>query len=158
MDALKMTTLAKSWVNVPKQKTCKISPNLPFKLQILNNTNKEVKIDASDCSSIKYLEHIHLSIKLLSTERGKTSLVLTSPSLTISTLLMERKNDKSTKGYNFQIWPMMSVHFWGEPVVFNNKHGHWWLRINNSGSWPSNLIDWEITFYGTETIPQSVSA
>lgn len=58
---------------------------------------------------------------------GNLRLVLTSPSGTPSTLLMERPRDVVSS--NFDDWPFLSVHFWGE-----NPRGRWTLHVVNAGN------------------------
>ncbi len=54
----------------------------------------------------------------------------------------------------FEAWPMMSVHFWGEPVVDPVLGGTWALNINNQGDRPAVLNDWGLVFYGCAIDPQ----
>ena len=49
---------------------------------------------------------------------------------------------------------MMSVHFWGEPVLSPTYGGVWSLTLNNAGNRPCILNDWGMTFYGTRLDPQ----
>ena len=53
----------------------------------------------------------------------------------------------------FANWPMMSVHFWGEPVTTGGS-SKWKLLVRNSGDRPADLKRWSLTFYGTEEDPQ----
>merc|ERR1712047_232662 len=63
--------------------------------------------------------------------------------------------DQIRTGFSlFKTWPMMSVHYWGEPVVVPDVGGVWTLTIDNRGDRPCVLNDWQIRFYGTETDPQ----
>merc|ERR1712029_998187 len=63
--------------------------------------------------------------------------------------------DQIRTGFSlFKTWPMMSVHYWGEPVVVPEVGGVWTLTIDNRGDKPCVLNDWQIRFYGTETDPQ----
>lgn len=76
--------------------------------------------------------------------------MLTSPSGTTSTLLFERPRDVAKS--NFDDWPFMSVHFWGE-----RAEGRWTLQIINGGRRRVNqagvLSKWQLIFYGTQTNP-----
>lgn len=53
---------------------------------------------------------------------------------------------------NFDDWPFLSVHFWGEQA-----HGRWTLEIINSGSrrinQPGILKKWQLVLYGTDLNP-----
>ena len=74
---------------------------------------------------------------------------------TVSILLGPRPKDTIPTGFSkFSQWPMMSVHFWGEPVVSPTFGGVWTLTIKNSGSRPCILNDWGLTFHGTSEDPQ----
>lgn len=59
--------------------------------------------------------------------RGNLRLLLTSPMGTTSTLLFERPRDVLSS--NFDDWPFLSVHFWGEKA-----DGRWTLQIINAGN------------------------
>lgn len=82
--------------------------------------------------------------------RGNLRILLTSPSGTTSTLLFERPRDVAKS--NFDDWPFMSVHFWGE-----RADGRWTLQIINGGRRRVNqagvLSKWQLIFYGTQTNP-----
>merc|ERR1712141_799860 len=87
--------------------------------------------------------------------RGDLSVILKSPAGTQSVLLGPRPEDQIRTGFSlFKTWPMMSVHYWGEPVVDPYVGGVWTLTIDNRGDKPCVLNDWQIRFYGTETDPQ----
>ena len=74
---------------------------------------------------------------------------------TVSILLGPRPKDTIPTGFSkFSQWPMMSIHFWGEPVVSPTFGGVWTLTVKNSGSRPCILNDWGLTFYGTSEDPQ----
>ena len=49
---------------------------------------------------------------------------------------------------------MMSVHFWGEPVLNPELGGDWTMIIGNNGDKPCVLNDWQLSFYGTAFDPQ----
>ena len=102
------------------------------------------------------MEHLHLLIDLTSgARRGDLSVILKSPAGTQSVLLGPRPEDQIRTGFSlFKTWPMMSVHYWGEPVVVPDVGGVWTLTIDNRGDKPCVLNDWQIRFYGTETDPQ----
>ena len=82
--------------------------------------------------------------------RGNLRILLTSPSGTTSTLLFERPRDVVKS--NFDDWPFLSVHFWGEKA-----EGRWTLQIINGGRRRVNqagvLAKWQLVFYGTQTNP-----
>ncbi|OXU27895.1 hypothetical protein TSAR_015547 [Trichomalopsis sarcophagae] len=67
------------------------------------------------------------SVSLRFFPRGNLRLLLTSPMGTTSTLLFERPRDVLNS--NFDDWPFLSVHFWGEKA-----EGRWTLQVINAGS------------------------
>lgn len=81
---------------------------------------------------------------------GNLRILLTSPMGTTSTLLFERPRDVTNS--NFDDWPFLSVHFWGE-----KSEGRWTLQILNAGNrhvnQPGVLKKWQLIFYGTQTNP-----
>ena len=120
------------------------------------NSEQIIELDASNCGAINHMEHLHLLIDLTSgARRGDLSVILKSPAGTQSVLLGPRPEDQIRTGFSlFKTWPMMSVHYWGEPVVVPDVGGVWTLTIDNRGDKPCVLNDWQIRFYGTETDPQ----
>ena len=82
--------------------------------------------------------------------RGDIQLELTSPMGTTSIILPFRDRDSWPGEYNN--WPFMSVHFWGEDPV-----GQWELTVRNRGSGLIDITNVEFTFYGTETTPAVIS-
>ncbi len=88
-------------------------------------------MDVNGCpatlNEVRFLEHIQCKISLRFFPRGNLRIDLTSPMGTTSTLLFERPRDVVSS--NFDDWPFLSVHFWGEKV-----EGRWTLRIHNNGN------------------------
>ena len=158
MDAGAMVRLAKDWKTVPEGKVCTTNPKQSgiSNISIKGNSEKLIELDASNCGAINHMEHLHLLIDLTSgARRGDLSVILKSPAGTQSVLLGPRPEDQIRTGFSlFKTWPMMSVHYWGEPVVVPDVGGVWTLTIDNRGDKPCVLNDWQIRFYGTETDPQ----
>ena len=158
MDAGAMVRLAKDWVTVPEGKVCTTKPKQSgiSNISIKGNSEQIIELDASNCGAINHMEHLHLLIDLTSgARRGDLSVILKSPAGTQSVLLGPRPEDQIRTGFSlFKTWPMMSVHYWGEPVVVPDVGGVWTLTIDNRGDKPCVLNDWQIRFYGTETDPQ----
>ena len=158
MDAGAMVRLAKDWQTVPEGKVCTTNPkqSIDSNISIKGNSEKLIELDASNCGAINHMEHLHLLIDLTSgARRGDLSVILKSPAGTQSVLLGPRPEDQIRTGFSlFKTWPMMSVHYWGEPVVVPEVGGVWTLTIDNRGDKPCVLNDWQIRFYGTETDPQ----
>lgn len=90
-----------------------------------------VYMDVNGCpatlNEVRYLEHVQCKISLRFFPRGNLRIDLTSPMGTTSTLLFERPRDVVSS--NFDDWPFLSVHFWGEKA-----EGRWTLRIHNNGN------------------------
>jgi proprotein convertase subtilisin/kexin type 5 len=81
---------------------------------------------AGTVNEVRYLEHVQCKISLRYLPRGNLRILLTSPMGTTSTLLFERPRDVTNA--NFDEWPFLSVHFWGEKA-----DGTWTLQIINAG-------------------------
>ncbi|KAL1453686.1 hypothetical protein WDU94_010006 [Cyamophila willieti] len=99
---------------------------------------------------VRYVEHVQCKISLRFFPRGNIRILLTSPMGTTSTLLFERPRDVISS--NFDDWPFLSVHYFGEKV-----EGRWTLQIVNGGNrhvnQPGILKKWQLIFYGTSTNP-----
>jgi len=123
---------------------------------IRGGNEKSIGVDASACGNVvKFLEHLYLNIDATGGTRGNLSVLVRSPEGTESTLLGPRPKDSTATGLEkFSKWPMMSLHFWGKPVVSKIYGSVWTLTIKNIGSSPCTLNDWGLTFYGTSRDPQ----
>lgn len=83
--------------------------------------------------------------------RGDIQMELTSPQGTTSILLPYRTPDSWPGEYNK--WPFMSVHFWGE-----NPSGDWTITVRNRGNNGTVILsDVELIFYGTTSTPAVIS-
>lgn len=113
-------------------------------------THMDVNGCAGTLNEVQYLEHVQCKITLRFFPRGNLRILLTSPMGTVSTLLFERPRDVVKS--NFDDWPFLSVHFWGEKA-----EGRWRLQIINGGkrrvNQPGILSKWQLIFYGTQTNP-----
>ena len=86
-------------------------------LTVSNRTcNKEGKIN--------YLEHVVVTLHARFDRRGYLEGFLTSPSGTTSQILPYRANDVMASDFNE--WPILSMHFWGE-----DPQGDWRLRLQS---------------------------
>uniref|UniRef100_A0A1S4GGJ0 furin n=1 Tax=Anopheles gambiae TaxID=7165 RepID=A0A1S4GGJ0_ANOGA len=155
MDAGAMVSLAEQWTTVPSQHICKsreINEDRPIEVSVgyTLQTHMDVNGCAGTVNEVRFLEHVQCKITLRFFPRGNLRILLTSPMGTTSTLLFERPRD-ITKS-NFDDWPFLSVHFWGE-----RAEGRWTLQILNGGprrvSQPGILSKWQLIFYGTQTNP-----
>uniref|UniRef100_A0A1B6CCM9 furin n=1 Tax=Clastoptera arizonana TaxID=38151 RepID=A0A1B6CCM9_9HEMI len=155
MDGGAMVDLAEQWVSVPNQHICK-SQEINEEKQIESSYGSAltVAMDVDAClgtlNEVRYLEHVQCKVSLRFFPRGNLRLLLTSPMGTTSTLLFERPRDVVSS--NFDDWPFLSVHFWGEKA-----EGRWTLQIINAGNrhvnQPGILLKWQLVFYGTATNP-----
>lgn len=155
MDAGGMVSLAEQWTIVPPQHICKsreinedrpIDGSVGYTLQ----THMDVNGCAGTINEVRFLEHVQCKITLRFFPRGNLRILLTSPMGTTSTLLFERPRDVVKS--NFDDWPFLSVHFWGEKA-----EGRWTLQIINGGRRRVNqagiLSKWQLIFYGTQSNP-----
>ena len=115
---------------------------------------------AAEDVCINKLEHVHAIVSLrlgrLSrymggrrTNRGKHSITLTSPSGTVSELLLQRPRDSShfVNDYAFKEWEFMTLFNWDE-----DPKGTWTLKIDDhAGSpWSKKLhFSWRLKLTGT---------
>lgn len=84
-------------------------------------------------NEVRFLEHVQCKISLRFFPRGNLRILLTSPMGTTSTLLFERPRDVISS--NFDDWPFLSVHYWGEKA-----EGRWHLQVS------LNLMHYIISF------------
>ncbi|KOB78841.1 Endoprotease FURIN, partial [Operophtera brumata] len=155
MDATEMVNLAEQWITVPPQHICKSQEiNEDKQIESTFGYTLSAHMDVNGCSGtvneVRYLEHVQCKISLRFFPRGNLRILLTSPMGTISTLLFERPRDVVSS--NFDDWPFLSVHFWGE-----HAEGRWSLQIVNGGNRHVNqagiLKKWQLIFYGTAVDP-----
>ncbi|XP_039291370.1 furin-like protease 2 [Nilaparvata lugens] len=155
MDGEAMVSLAEQWSPVPPQHICKSQQiNEERQIEAAYGSLLAVSMEVNACSGtlneVRFLEHVQCKISLRFFPRGNLRITLTSPMGTTSTLLFERPRDVVSS--NFDDWPFLSVHFWGEKV-----EGRWTLQIYNAGSRhvnrPGILQKWQLIFYGTATNP-----
>ncbi|KAG8430701.1 hypothetical protein GDO86_020116, partial [Hymenochirus boettgeri] len=141
------------WKTVPEKKECIVQDN-GFSPRFLSSHSEIIiEIPTKACegqdNDIKYLEHIQLEATIEYTRRGDLHIALTSPLGTSTTLLSEREQDNSPKG--FKNWAFMSVHTWGE-----NPAGTWVLNITDVSGRSNNegrLVNWRLILHGTFTQP-----
>ncbi|XP_054285340.1 furin-like protease 2 [Macrosteles quadrilineatus] len=155
MDGGALVTLAEQWTTVPSQHICKSQEiNEERQIEPSYGSALTVSMDVNACigtlNEVRFLEHVQCKITLRFFPRGNLRLLLTSPMGTTSTLLFERPRDVVSS--NFDDWPFLSVHFWGEKV-----EGRWTLQIINAGNrhvnQPGILRKWQLIFYGTAVNP-----
>ncbi|XP_058978156.1 furin-like protease 2 isoform X2 [Musca domestica] len=160
MDAGAMVSLAEQWTTVPPQHICKSRENNEDrKIEGTYGYTLATHMDVNGCAGtineVRYLEHVQCRITLRFFPRGNLRILLTSPMGTTSTLLFERPRDIIKS--NFDDWPFLSVHFWGEKA-----EGRWTLQIINGGrrrvNQPGILSKWQLIFYGTAVQPMRLKS
>ncbi|XP_049311526.1 furin-like protease 2 isoform X2 [Bactrocera dorsalis] len=160
MDAGAMVSLAEQWTTVPPQHICKSRENnedrkIEGSYGYTLATHMDVNGCAGTINEVRYLEHVQCRITLRFFPRGNLRILLTSPMGTTSTLLFERPRDIVKS--NFDDWPFLSVHFWGEKA-----EGRWTLQVINGGrrrvNQPGILSKWQLIFYGTAVQPMRLKS
>ncbi|XP_053949686.1 furin-like protease 2 isoform X1 [Anastrepha ludens] len=160
MDAGAMVSLAEQWTTVPPQHICKSRENNEDrKIEGTYGYTLATHMDVNGCAGtineVRYLEHVQCRITLRFFPRGNLRILLTSPMGTTSTLLFERPRDIVKS--NFDDWPFLSVHFWGEKA-----EGRWTLQVINGGrrrvNQPGILSKWQLIFYGTAVQPMRLKS
>ncbi|XP_043658322.1 furin-like protease 2 isoform X2 [Drosophila teissieri] len=160
MDAGAMVSLAEQWTSVPPQHICKSRENnedrkIDGAYGYTLATHMDVNGCAGTINEVRYLEHVQCRITLRFFPRGNLRILLTSPMGTTSTLLFERPRDIVKS--NFDDWPFLSVHFWGEKA-----EGRWTLQVINGGrrrvNQPGILSKWQLIFYGTSSQPMRLKS
>ncbi|XP_037934689.1 furin-like protease 2 [Teleopsis dalmanni] len=160
MDAGSMVSLAEQWTSVPPQHICKSRENNEDrKIEGTYGYTLATHMDVNGCAGtineVRYLEHVQCRITLRFFPRGNLRILLTSPMGTTSTLLFERPRDIVKS--NFDDWPFLSVHFWGEKA-----EGRWTLQVINGGrrrvNQPGILSKWQLIFYGTAVQPMRLKS
>ncbi|KAI8035334.1 furin-like protease 2 isoform X2 [Drosophila gunungcola] len=160
MDAGAMVSLAEQWTSVPPQHICKSRENNEDrKIDGTYGYSLATHMDVNGCAGtineVRYLEHVQCRITLRFFPRGNLRILLTSPMGTTSTLLFERPRDIVKS--NFDDWPFLSVHFWGEKA-----EGRWTLQVINGGrrrvNQPGILSKWQLIFYGTSSHPMRLKS
>lgn len=155
IDAGALVNLAEKWTTVPPQHICKsreLIEDQPIDSAFGYTLN--LQMDANACkgtlNEVQFLEHVQCKISLRFFPRGNLRIKLISPMGTTSTLLFERPRDVISS--NFDDWPFLSVHFWGEKA-----EGRWTLQVINAGNrhvnQPGILKKWQLIFYGTSVNP-----
>jgi len=145
MDASGMVETARTWKNVPEQKSSVVNADIGM-VAIPPSSSRTAKMQVTDSGGVNFLEHVQAHITLTAARRGDVQIYLTSPGGTKSMLLARRPHDSSRAG--FQDWPFLTVFSWGE-----NPVGTWQLDIQNDGRYQVELHRWSITFHGTTTDP-----
>ncbi|KAM7448772.1 hypothetical protein ABFA07_003268 [Porites harrisoni] len=151
MDAAALVNYSRSWRTVPKQIKCQITERnvhrafrqyIEVNLTVSNRTcNQEGKIN--------YLEHVVVILHARFDRRGYLEGFLTSPNGTTSQILPYRANDVIASDFNE--WPILSMHFWGE-----DPQGDWRLRLQSrypNYKFSGYLMKWSIIFYGMVSNP-----
>jgi hypothetical protein len=101
-----------NWKSAPAKSNCSTAAGALRSPVIIGPRREElVRVRASDCAHVRFLEHVQLRVDLRATSaRGSLSVRLKSPSQTVSVMLANRPFDQRPDGLEqFENWPMMSV-------------------------------------------------
>ena len=71
--------MAKDWKTVPEQISCDTPDALDQPILIGAREERPVKLDASSCGNIKFLEHVHLHINLKTQVRVRGQILRSQP-------------------------------------------------------------------------------
>ncbi len=147
-DAYAAVEMAKSWTNLPPQRTA--AQNLPIEAPIdipdADETPNEYRFSFS--GTHLRIEQATLPLFLDHPARGEIAIELESPSGTISQMV--GRNDDDSRGY-FD-WTFSTVQFWGE-----DADGEWKLRIQDGVSGNTGqLRQATLELHGAETIPHTL--
>lgn len=161
MDAEAMVSLAKTWTLVDQQLYCasetkNVNKNINNSRDVSKTTISEltssIKETGKNCT-IRSLEKVQIDVYFsYESRRGDFTLILESPSGTVSYLMTPRPEDSdNTHNVSEKVnWTFTSVHFWGE-----NLQGKWNLSLKyepedslNTHDVSATLISWRLHFYG----------
>ncbi|XP_028457908.1 proprotein convertase subtilisin/kexin type 5 [Perca flavescens] len=157
LDAESMVNEAKHWKQVPSQHECVEEAPIQLSRTIHPGSALTSVYESTGCSSkpqqhVVYVEHVVVRVTITHSRRGDLSIMLMSPSGTVSQLLANRPFDSSTEG--FQNWDFMTTHSWGEQAA-----GEWTLKIQDTSSQKRDntelgtLKEWSLVIYGTAEQP-----
>uniref|UniRef100_A0A7I4XZS1 P/Homo B domain-containing protein n=1 Tax=Haemonchus contortus TaxID=6289 RepID=A0A7I4XZS1_HAECO len=154
LNALRLTTSARNWKNVPPVSICSRQFNV-LHGNFTANSTLTIELPFESCAEtsgqVNYLERLQLDVSIEHTRRGLISLFLTSPAGTTVQLLQLRKHDDSPDG--LQKWPFISVAHWGE-----NPRGTWRFEAHSMSHGDIKdvrglLTSVTLTVYGTNDDP-----
>uniref|UniRef100_A0A8C6KVW4 Proprotein convertase subtilisin/kexin type 5a n=1 Tax=Nothobranchius furzeri TaxID=105023 RepID=A0A8C6KVW4_NOTFU len=151
LDAESMVKQAEGWKQVPSQHECveEAAPQIIHPGSVLTSVYQTTGCSSEALQRVVYVEHVVIRVTIAHGRRGDLSITLTSPSGTVSQLLLNRPLDNSTEG--FQNWDFMTAHCWGEQAV-----GEWTLKIKDTPSRRQEatmLKKWSLVIYGTAEQP-----
>lgn len=151
MDAAALVNYSRSWHTVPEQIKCKITEPKLYR-SFRQYIEVDLTVSEDNCGQenrIQFLEHVVVILQASFARRGYLEGFVTSPIGTTSQILPYRAND--VIGTNFNDWPILSLHFWGE-----KPQGTWRLRLQNRYPryrFSGHLLKWTLVLYGTATDP-----
>lgn len=153
MDAAAMVKYSGLWRTVPRQIKCEIpQPRANRRIWSSTDTELDLTVSEDNCggeNNINYLEHVIVIIQARFSRRGYLEGYLTSPSGTVSQILQYRPYDVIATDFNN--WPILSLHFWGE-----NPQGTWKLKLRNHfprNAFSGTLYNWTLVLHGTASDP-----
>ncbi|XP_039271912.2 PC3-like endoprotease variant B [Styela clava] len=127
LNALHITTAAETWINVDRQRLCKLQHPKSHRV-IPSGGTLTIQAQTNGCqdteNQVLKLEHVQVVISYDVKCRGDISVRIKSPCGTISQLMNTRRLDDKTLLID---WPYMSVFHWGE-----DPRGTWTLEITDN--------------------------
>lgn len=124
MDAHAMVKKALNWTTVSNKTRCFVNASHSLPLQIESGSLAEVQFGVDESCSMRYLEHVEVTVNIEYPQRGALDAYLTSPFGSVTMLLSRRDLDKSRLG--FRNWTFLTVHLWGE-----RPQGLWTLLVRD---------------------------
>ncbi|KAL4227164.1 Proprotein convertase subtilisin kexin type [Mactra antiquata] len=125
INAVELITSSMNWVTVPQQVKCEhefVNVSASEGTDITYYMSEYISDGCND--TIRYIEHVEVTLSLDPTRRGRIEITLTSPSSTESTLLHRRQYDYGSRAIDFTFMTVLS---WGE-----SPNGSWLLEINST--------------------------
>ena len=146
INAEKLVTAAKTWVNVGPQLKYTPSPvfpdaKIPYTTVSIQGYIGAVTIDSGQ-TDITALEHVQVSVSLTSSFRGGLVFELKCPSGTDSVLLTARPYDSASGAMS---WTFMTTRCWDESPI-----GTWHLFVYATNQATNGFLKaWSLTVYGS---------
>lgn len=149
VDATAAVSLAKTWQNIPAQKTAAASAALTTPMAIADNSAATASTIHLSNSGISKLEFVDVNVTSNHAEVGDLEITVTSPAGTVSTLtnVHDCKNGDAVVSCGSS--PDNSMHFGVVRLIGEAADGNWTLSVrdgktNHTGA----LIAWNIKAYG----------
>jgi subtilisin-like proprotein convertase family protein len=141
VDASAAVNHAKSWTNLPPQKTTTGTRNLPIRIPN-DRTWLAREFSTQTTTSVRRTEHVNVTLDIDHPKVGELEIMLQSPSGTRSNLFVPHGNIRNRP----LKWTFMTVRNWGE-----SASGKWILYIRDTDSTNNigTLKSSKLTIYGS---------